>query len=390
MKTTNRLNSQKIKSTFFKPKLSAAILFFLLMGTALLSFSQTAKSKKASISVLHIDTKGLNMDAAQMGDMVRIELEKLDSFDVMDRYDVSYVIEKNKLNINNCYGKICLVEVGSSINSDKMFTGSVELIGETIYCTFRIIDIKTASIEKTQVNEYLNLPKEIQSMVKITMLQLFHKPVEEPLIAYLTKKNNFESSTNNANKTSVNLSGPRTGFSVFTGEASRVLQDPRNKGGYNSYPVLFQFGYQFEVQYLNEGHYQALFEFIPTITGFNQNIFIPSISIMNGFRNNKNGWEIAFGPTLGVVNKTDGYYDTENVWHMRKDWISKDPIPYNVETRLDSRGDAVFQAGFIIAVGKTFKSGKLNIPVNLYLVPNKEGIRGGLSFGFNAKKNKTI
>lgn len=35
---------------------------------------------------------------------------------------------------------------------------------------------------------------------------------------------------------------------------------------------------------------------------------------------------------------------------------------------------------------KTFKSGKLNIPVNFYVVPNKEGIRVGASFGFNAKK----
>lgn len=366
-------------------------LFILFIAFGFLANAQDISLKKngnkPTVSVLNIDTKGLGNDPTQMGNMVRIELEKLDTFEVMDRYDVSYVVEKNKLNINNCYGKICLVEIGSLIRSDKMFTGSVELIGETVVATFRLIDVKTATIEKTQVNEYLNLPKDLQSMVKISVRQMFGKPVEEPLLTYLTKRNNFESSINNPNAASVNLSGPRSGFAYFTGEAARILQKPHNEGGYGTYPIMFQFGYQFEVQYLNEGNYQALFEFLPTVSGFNQNVFIPSITIMNGFRNNKHGWEIAFGPTFGLINKANGYYDNEQNWHLQNDWIdSTQSNPYRIEKRLDSRGAYELQAGFIVAAGKTFKSGKLNIPVNIYVVPNKDGIRMGASFGFNAKR----
>ncbi|MBA3706902.1 MAG: hypothetical protein H0W84_13685 [Bacteroidetes bacterium] len=366
------------------------IMFILVLTIGLFANAQEPvlkkSSNKPSVTVLNIDTKGLGMDPVVMGNMVRIELEKLDMFEVMDRYDVSYVVEKNKLNISNCYGKICLVEIGSMINSEKMFTGSVELIGESIVATFRLIDVKTASIEKTQVNEYLNLPKELQSMVKISVHQLFGKPVEEPLITYLTKKNNFESSTSNPDKSSVNLSGPRSGFAYFTGDVGKRLQESRSVGGYGSYPVMFQFGYQFEVQYLNEGNYQALFEFLPTITGFNQNVFIPSLTVMNGFRNNKHGWEIAFGPTFGLVNKANGYYDAKHDWHLESDYTDMAPNPYSIEKRVDSRGAYELQAGFIVAVGKTFKSGKLNIPVNFYIVPSKDGIRVGASFGFNAKR----
>lgn len=65
-----------------------------LFGTA--QIQATGKPGRASISVLNIDTKGLGLDPIQMGNMVRIELEKLDTFQVMDRYDVSYVVEKNK------------------------------------------------------------------------------------------------------------------------------------------------------------------------------------------------------------------------------------------------------------------------------------------------------
>lgn len=344
-------------------------------------------SNKTSITVLNIDTRGLGVDPVLMGNMARIELEKLEIFEVMDRYDVSYVVEKNKLNISNCYGKICLVEVGTLINSEKMFTGSVELIGETIIATFRLIDVKTATIEKTQVNEYLNLPKELQSMIKISVCQMFGQSVDQPLLTYVTRKNNFENSISNPDRNSVNLSGPRSGFSYFTGEIGERLQAPRSDGGYGSYPVMFQFGYQFEVQYLNEGNYQALFEFLPTITGFNQNVFIPSVTVMNGFRNNKHGWEIAFGPTFGLVSKANGYFDNNNNWHLQSDYTDGNvPNPYAIEKRMDSRGDYELQAAFIVAAGKTFKSGRLNIPVNIYVIPSKDGIRMGASFGFNAKK----
>lgn len=422
MKTTNKkVRTDSEKQSFLSEKISTEnIMLFLnlnalerysrqtfelysaLMGvkkwTLLilcisLSFLGTAqvkpnpKTEKASITVLNIDAKGVGIDPIQMGNMVRIELEKLDTFQVMDRYDVAYVVEKNKLNISNCYGKICLVEVGTGINSDKMFTGSIELIGETIIATFRLIDVKSGTIEKTQVNEYLNLPKELQTMAKISINQMFGRPVDPTIREYVSKKNNFESSVNNHNRSKVNLSGPRSGCAYFTGEAAERLQAPRSEGGYNSYPLMFQFGYQFEVQYLNEGHYQALFEFLPTVSGFNQNVFIPSITIMNGFRNNKHGWEIAFGPTFGLINKANGYFDENNNWHLESEWeVEGVENPNKIIERIDSRGDYELQASFIIAAGKTIKSGKLNIPINVYVVPNKEGIRMGASFGFNAKR----
>lgn len=386
----NSLNESLTSEKSFIAIKKVSLLILILAFNFIVNAQEKPMKKngtRQTVSVLNIDTKGLGMDPAQMGNMVRIELEKLDTFEVMDRYDVSYVVEKNKLNINNCYGKICLVEIGNMIKSDKMFTGSVELIGETVVATFRLIDVKTATIEKTQVNEYLNLPNDVQSMVKISIHQMFGKAVEEPLLTYLTKRNNFESSVNNPNQASVNLSGPRSGFTYFTGEAARILAQPRSSGGYGTHPVMFQFGYQFEVQYLNEGNYQALFEFLPTISGFNQNVFIPSVTVMNGFRNNKYGWEIAFGPTFGLITKANGYYDEQQNWHLQNEWT--DPFyanPYRTEKRLDSRGTYELQAGFIVAFGKTFKSGKLNIPVNFYVVPNKEGIRVGASFGFNAKR----
>lgn len=290
MKTiTENANRKGIKNSFQKK-------MYLLAG-ALLAMSTFSKAQdqssttnnKQSVVVLNIDTKISNTSPENLGNIVRMELEALNLYSVMDRYDVAYLVEKNKLNITECYGKTCLTEIGNILHTDKMFTGSAEVMGETIVMTYRLIDVKTGTIEKTQVNEFLLLPKELQAMVKISIRQLFGLSVDQPQLTYLTKKNGYESSTSNPDRTRVNLSGPRTGFTYYTGEVGRILQKPRSEGGFSSYPVMFQFGYQFEKQYLNEGNYQALFEFLPTISGFNQNIFIPSITLLNGFRDNKHG-----------------------------------------------------------------------------------------------------
>jgi hypothetical protein len=61
--------------------------------------------------------------------------------------------------------------------------------------------------------------------------------------------------------------------------------------------------------------------------------------------------------------------------------------PNSYTERIDSRGDIKLQAGFVFALGKTFHSGYLNIPVNFFYSTSREG--GGylgLSMGFNIAK----
>jgi len=119
------------------------------------------------------------------------------------------------------------------------------------------------------------------------------------------------------------------------------------------------------------------------ITGLDQGLFIPSLTVMNGIRNNKTGWEFAFGPTVSIVKKAEGYFDENRNWVKMS--AGENQTKFKTETRLDSRGDPAFSTGFVIAAGKTFKSGALNIPVNLYFIPQSNGVRFGVSFGFNAK-----
>jgi hypothetical protein len=196
------------------------------------------------------------------------------------------------------------------------------------------------------------------------------------------------------------------GFSATFGDAGRRLQDSKEKGGFDMYPVTFQFGFQKEFQYLSAGEFQALIEFIGLVGGLESGKLIPSVTLLNGFRFNKGGWEIGFGPSLRFVKKADGFYDNNgylgerNEWHLSGEYfpaqmndtssIMPKNNPYPIISRLDSRGNVRLSAGLVFAVGKTFRSGYLNMPVNLYVSPRKEGWIAGFSFGFNIYKKPAV
>ncbi|MBR9919518.1 MAG: hypothetical protein GYB31_01685 [Bacteroidetes bacterium] len=351
-----------------------------------------ANNERPTVAVLNIDTRGLNMDPVQMGNLVRLELNKLGLFDVMDKYDAAYLIDKLELEIENCYGKICMVEVGKQLGMDKMLTGNVELLGDVILVDLRLVDVATGSVESSQVLEFLELNQQVQMMISLTLHKLFGLEVDEDVLNKLTQKFDFENTLNFPETDRLKLDGPRSGLTFYSGETAKIYRQSKEEGGFDGPPVLFQFGYQFEIKYLNEGRFQALFEFLPIITGLDQGRFIPSISLLNGLRDNKGGWEFAFGPIFYMTREARGYYDAENVWHLEYEWWEAfpdgEPNPYTIESRLDSRGDAAFGTGFVIGVGKTFKSGRLNIPVNAFFIPDNEGHRFGISVGFNADKMK--
>ncbi len=367
-------------------KLSVIASIFIL-------FNINVFAQKPSLTVLNMDSQGLEYTPEQLGNLLRMEIEKMDKYEVTDRYDVAYLVKKNNLQTDECYGKICLTEIGKMLKSDKMMSGSAEMYGDKIILSLRLVDVREERIEKAVVKEFLKYPDQIQKMIRIALYDMFDITPDEKMkivINSLTSEQVYESELINPDKDKLNLSGPRLGLTYFDGTIKDIMMKPKSEGGYDVYPVMFMFGYQFEVQYLNSGNFQALFEFLPTITGVDQGLLLPNLSVLMGFRHNVRGWEIALGPTAGLTKKANGYYDSEGIWHLSSDWdYNQGANPYYTEKRLDSRGYITYHTGFVFAAGKSFKSGRMNYPVNAFIIPSKDGMRFGITFGFNAK-NKQV
>jgi hypothetical protein len=129
------------------------------------------------------------------------------------------------------------------------------------------------------------------------------------------------------------LSGPRFGFTAFTGDVA----DFRRAAGKSA--VMSQFGWQFETQVVSgESGHQALMEWIVLVGGAEQNEFNTSLAWLAGLRM-PGGFEVGVGPNLS----------------------------------LPSSGDPT--TSMVVATGATFPFGGLYLPANLAVAFGRGGPR---------------
>ncbi|HLF33403.1 MAG TPA: hypothetical protein VI583_04170 [Cyclobacteriaceae bacterium] len=373
---------QKIKTMMFGVLISGIIMC-----------NDALAQTKPEAAVMGIDSKGIIQDAEAVGYMVRLELEKTNVFNVMDKYDVAEIVSKNNIDLNACFGKNCVTAAGKVLNVDKIITGSVERFDEKIVIALKLIDVGSEAVEKQDATEYLNLQPELQKMIGISVQKLLGITPDQNLVNLLI---DYDAPVESP-KTQIRLNGPRMGAAFTFGDAASVLMAKEGDGGFNMFPLMFQIGWQQEWQYLSAGNFQALVEVLPMISGLESGKFIPSVSFLNGFRFGRGGWEFAVGPSFRFVRKAEGFFDEQNIlggeaWHLTDDWnyTILGPNPYPLTKRLDSRGSGSLSTRLIIGIGKTFKSGYLNIPVNVYVAPDRQGTSVGFSFGFNIYKKPKV
>ena len=364
----------------------------------LLTFSLTSLAQVPTAAIVSVYTQGVKISPDMAESLMRIEVTKTGKFNVLDKLDMLEVLNENQVDVSNCFGKKCLTSVGSQAGVDKMITGAIENLGKKIVITVKLLDVKTGNYDKIAIEEFINLDTEVQTMMQITTNKALGIENDPELL------NNFVyfNQPPEAPVTYIKNNGPRMGLSYVGGDMGQVLQNPASMGGFDAAPIMTQIGYQFEGSYLSAGNFQALIEGLVFLTGVEQNMFNPSIAILNGFRSSKNGWEIGFGPTFRLSRMADGYYvddvkENDN-WRIDSEWrvpANLDTLspwggyldnPFESYTRMDSRGDIKLQAGWVWALGKTFHSGYLNIPVNAFFSYNRNGYYIGVSMGFNITK----
>lgn len=361
---------------------TVAFAFIQLLGNA----QNGTLTGKPVLAMVDFDTRGKNIDKAEMTQHIINELIRIGKYEVMDKYDIEFLAKRDTIEMTGCMSKICLIKAGKKLNANKMFSGYISDIADKTEFCIKLLDVQSGVVEKNVTKTFLKIPNGEFKMMTIIINEMFEIPNDPEMVKKLTSSEQLDNSINNPYKLKLRADGPRMGLTVFTGNTAEIIKSPISKGGFGGQPFMFQFGYQFEKQYLNEGNFQALFEVIPMVTGLDQGRVLPSITFMNGLRNNKNGFEFAFGPSFSFNKISKGYYDSTGNWSLVRDLpIGTDLTKFNVQNRLDSRGDYNISASFIFAVGRTFKSGKINLPVNFYFIPSLNGYRFGFSMGWNGK-----
>ena len=344
-------------------------------------FGQVTSGNLKSIAVVSLDSDGISLDNAAMGDLLRLELEKVQKYEVLDKYDVANQLKERNIDPNEAFGKSQLVTVGNEVRADYMLSGSAQKFGAKIVYILRLIDVKGDKIIKTDVKEYIYDEQYIQLMTRNSLASLLGIEADAEVAAKLK----YVDTPIVAEGQSLKLSGPRFGMQFFTGDIANRLTAPEAEGGYNSTPFATVFAYQYEYQYVSSGDFQVLLESIISINGIETSYTSPSLTLLNGFR--YKGWELGFGPVFRFSRVAEGYYDENNQWQ-----ISNENTDVNQEliTTIDKRGDLSLSTGLLIAVGKNFRSGNINLPVNFYYsqIPSLNSHVFGFMLGFNIARSK--
>jgi TolB-like protein len=341
-----------------------------------------ASAQMPKLAIIGFDATNSQLNQPELTELLRIEMSKHGLYETVDRYEIFESLAAADIVNTECYSKSCLVKAGEILDVDYMLSGSLDKIGESIFIRIRLLNMSTQAIEKEIVKEFLNIPAKVNTMISICINEMVGKENDKVIVNSLSNLESYESSINNPYYQRLNLSGPRMGYTFFTGTAANILNAPTNRGGFNVNPQFFQMGYQFEKQYLSEGKWQALVEIIPLISGVDQGLFIPSLTVMNGIRSNVNGLEFAIGPSINVMRRAE-------MFELNGEWVRVDEVnnTENVPTelRMNRNGSEKLTSNVVIAAGYSLRSGKLNIPINAFVIPAKDGWRYGISFGFNTK-----
>ena len=137
------------------------------------------------------------------------------------------------------------------------------------------------------------------------------------------------------------LSGPRFGLTLLADGVVKKLEERNIKVG----PHISQFGWQFEKQfYTRDSGVTMVTEWVGLVGGLEQSVVLPSLSWMVGVRT-RDGAEFGIGPNITPAG-----------------------------------------TAMVFATGMTFRTGALNIPVNVAVVPSRAGTRVSLLSGFSLRR----
>ena len=377
------------------------------------SNAQSSGSNASTIAVAKPYVNNLSSTAESVAKMMRLELIKLNIYKVYDEFDMNEIIKADEVFQKECFGQGCLTKMGEALKTDYILFGSFDQLSNRIVVSVKMIDVKNKTLFSSKVREFDDQEFELQRMIEIVLKELNAQEVEKDVVARLEYKNEPITSTNVGR---INNSGPRIGAAYLMGSVNEFALRPEDQGGLGIKPVVSMIGYQFEKQYVGTDNFSALVECIANVSGIEQGQFIPTITVLNGFRFGKAGWEFAFGPGIGLKQTSSGFFDNDNQfgggymskseWNQYADKQFMEDTEYQIDgiyyrpdvsevyekysfgTFADKRGDIKLNTTFVFALGRTFHAGALNIPVNAFYSSQKGGGMVGLNIGFNVQKSK--
>jgi hypothetical protein len=128
----------------------------ILLGIFLATTGYAQEEAKLRIAIIDFSTTGglSSQETVTLSNRLNSMLVKTDAFIVLERGKMDEILKEQGFQQLGCTTTECAVEVGKLLNVQKIINGFIGKIGNTYTIDISLIDVQTAQIEKSFVQDY--------------------------------------------------------------------------------------------------------------------------------------------------------------------------------------------------------------------------------------------
>ncbi len=146
------------------------VIFFILFSVIFLTkptYSQDNSKNLPQIAVIEFEGQGITeSESVPLTDRFRGELVRTNSFFVLDRDQMTTILEEQAFQMSGCTSTECAVEIGKILNIQKIVVGKIGKVGRTYTIDISYIDVETSRIEKSFNRNYVGAVEGILPILK--------------------------------------------------------------------------------------------------------------------------------------------------------------------------------------------------------------------------------
>lgn len=139
---------------------------------------------RESLAVPDLEGHGISaLEAASLADRLRSKLVRTGEVTVVERGQMTQILDEQNFQLTGCTSDECAVEVGPLLGVSQMVAGSIGVLGNTFLLDVRIVDVQTGAIIETMTRNYTGEIEGLIDQIESLAWDIVGKPRLEEIIA---------------------------------------------------------------------------------------------------------------------------------------------------------------------------------------------------------------
>jgi len=160
------------------------VLFSFIISLTAFAQETTGSQTKPTAAVLDFTGTGISqMEAVTLTQRLASELVKTDALIIVERSQMSEIMDEQGLQQSGCTSAECAAEIGALLGVQKMITGSFGKIGNTYTIDARMFSVETGETEKTVNKNYKGEVDGLLAQIEIVAWELVGLQPPDALLA---------------------------------------------------------------------------------------------------------------------------------------------------------------------------------------------------------------